>query len=99
MTPPRVSIKVYDVPDAVGCVREMNREVRSLAARYSALSAILFGLASEGGQYEAHLDLHFPQHQVIVNSSAPTKERAVQDALAKAANELGHLHARDSSVA
>ncbi len=99
MTSPHVSIKLYDVRDAAGCLRAMNREARGLAGRYSALTAILFGLASDGGQYEAHLYLHFPQHQIIVNAAAPTSERAMQDALAKAAGELTRLEARDPSVA
>ena len=98
MTSPHVRIKVYDVPDAEGCLRGMRNEARGLAARYSALTAILFGLAGEGGQYEAHLDLHFPQHQIIVNAAAPTTERAVHEAMAKVAIELTRLEARDLST-
>ena len=99
MPPPLVRIKLYDVPDAEACVRGIRQEVRGLANRYSALSAVLFGLAGEGGQYEAHIDLHFPQHQIIVAASAPTTERAMHEAMENAAGELTRLEARDPSVA
>ena len=96
---PRFSIKVHDAPDAEACVRHMQREARALAGRYPTLTAFHFGLAGDGAQLEAHVDLHFPQHQIIVNATAPTTERAVQEALAKASHELRRLASRDPSVA
>ncbi len=99
MSRPHFSIKVYDVPDAEGCVRSMQREARALAGRYPTLVSFHFGLASDGAQFEAHVDLHFPQHQIIVNATAPTTERAVRDVLANASRELARLASRDPSVA
>ena len=99
MTAPLVRIKLYDVPDAEACVRGIRNEVRGLASRYSALTAVLFGLGCDSGQYEAHVDLHFPQHQVVVNAAAPITERAVREAMTKAADELMRLEARDPSLA
>ncbi len=99
MSGPHYAIKVYDVPDAEGCVRSMQREARTLASRYPTLTAFHFGLAGDGAQFEAHVDLHFPQHQVIVNATAPTTERAVRDAVAKASHELMRLASRDPSAA
>ena len=99
MTAPHIRIKVYDVPDVEACVRGMHREARSLAGRYATLLAFHFGLACDGAQYEAHIDLHFPQHQVIVNGAAPTAERAVREAMVKAARELERLEARDPALA
>ncbi len=99
MASPVVRIKLYDVPDAEACVRGIRQEVRGLANRYSALTAVLFGLACDRGQYDAHVDLHFPQHQIIINAAAPTTERAVHEAMTKAADELTRLAARDPSVA
>ena len=96
---PHFAIRVYNVPDAEGCVRSMQREARALAGRYRTLNAFHFGLASDGAQFEAHIDLHFPQHQVIVNATAPTTERAVHDVLASATRELTRLASRDPSVA
>ena len=93
MTSPLVRIKLYDVPDAEACVRGIRHEVRGLASRYSALSAVLFGLACDSGQYEAHVDLHLPQHQIIVSAAAPTTERAVHEAMTKAADALTRLEA------
>ena len=104
MAGPHFAIKVYDVPDAEGCVRSMQREARALASRYPTLTALHFGLARDGAQheapqYEAHIDLHFPQHQVIVNATAPSTERAVRDVLLKATGELTRVASRDPSVA
>ena len=98
MGAPHFSIKVYDLPDAEACVRGMQREARALAGRYPTLTAFHFGLARDGAQYEAHIDLHFPQHQVIVNATAPTTERAVRDVLLKATGELTRVASRDPSV-
>ncbi len=99
MAGPHFAIKVYDVPDAEGCVRSMQREARALASRYPTLTAFHFGLAGDGAQYEARVDLHFPQHQVIVNATAPNTERAVRDVLLKATGELTRVASRDPSVA
>ena len=99
MAAPVVCIKLHDIPDAESCVRGMQRAVRAVAARYPALTTVLFGLAGDGGRYEAHLDLRFPQHQIIVNATASTTERAVHEVMANAADELARLEARDPSVA
>lgn len=99
MASPLVRIKLYDVPDVEGCVRGIRNEVHGLASRYTALTAVLFGLACDGGQYEAHVDLHLPQHQIIVNAAAPTTERAVLEVMTKAADELTRLAARDPTMA
>ena len=99
MSSPLIRIRLYDVPDAEACVRRLGHEIRGLASRYSALTAVLFGLACDSGQYEAHLDLDFPQHQIVVNAVAPTAERAVEEAMTKVADELTRLEARDPSVA
>ena len=60
-------------------------EVRRLAGRYPAITALHFDLAPTQDGFEARIDLRFPQHQLIVNAAAFAPERAVREAVAKAA--------------
>ena len=99
MTSPLIRIKLQDVPDAAACVRSTRHQVLSLANGYSALTAVFVWVACDSGQYQAHVDLHLPQHQILVSAAAPTTERAVLEAMTKAADELTRLAARDPSVA
>ena len=99
MAAPHYSIEVRDIRDGEACLRGMHREARGLASRYATMTAFHFGLAADDGQYEAHIDIHFPQHQVLVNTGATTAEGALRDVLAKAAGELARVAVRDPSIA
>ena len=94
-----LTISARDVGDAEAVVRLIQREARGLSALHPSMTALHFGLAAEAEEFEADIDLRFPQHQVVVNATAPTTERAVHDAVSKAAQELERLRLRDPSVA
>ena len=99
MTAPHYRIDVHGIPDGEACARSMHREAQGLASRYATMTAFHFSLAADAAQYESHIDIHFPQHQVIANAAAPTTERAVRDVLSKAADELKRVALRDPSIA
>jgi len=98
MTVPHFKIGVRDVPDAEASARSMQSEGRRLSGRYPALTALHFELGASAAQFDARLDLRFPQHQVIVNATASAPDRAMREVVAAAARELVRLEARDPSV-
>ena len=94
-----LTIRARDVGDPEAAVRLIQHEARGLSALHPSMTALHFGLAAEAEAFEADIDLRFPQHQVVVNATAPTTERAVHDAVSKAAQELARLKLRDPSIA
>jgi hypothetical protein len=80
----QLRVAVHDLPDAEGALRRLRQEAQQLAARYPALTGGRLDLRKDAGAgYEAHIELLFPQRQLIVNAAAPAPEIAVKAALAK----------------
>lgn len=98
MSGPHLRIAVRDVPDAEACMRGINRDTRGLAERYSPMTACHVELAAAAAGFEAHVDLRFPRHQVIVNGVAASPDAAAQEAMRRAAAELARLEVRDPSL-
>ena len=99
MTLPYFKLEARDVPDSEAQSRRMSRELTQVTARYHAITGGRFTLAKYGGDaFEAHLELLLPQHQVIVNATAATAERAAHEAVARALAQLAVLERRDPAV-
>jgi hypothetical protein len=85
---PYVKVTARDVPDVDGCIRTMHQELSALGDRYDELRSCRFHLAPAAEGFEAHLELVFPQDQIIVNAAAPVAARAVKDVVAAATRRI-----------
>ena len=82
---PQLRVAVHDLPDADGALRRLRQEAQQLASRYPALTGGRLDVCKDPASgYEAHIELLFPQRQLIVNAAAPAPEAALKEALAKA---------------
>ena len=103
--PQVVKIALHDVPDQEALVRFMQQGAAELAADFPAILSLRLTaektVASEGEAqgYEMHLELLFPQHQIILNRAGLPSEAALHDALAAARFEIERLALRDPAVA
>jgi hypothetical protein len=81
----QLRVAVHDLPDAEGALRRLRQEAQRLASRHLALTGGRLDMRKDAALgYEAHIELLFPQRQLIVNAAAPAPETALNDALAKA---------------
>ena len=68
---------------------------RELKARCPAGTVVHADLSPGADAFEAHVELRFPQHQVIFN--AATADGAANEALARLGVELRRLSSRDAA--
>ena len=71
-------------------------EASELVARYPAITGCRFALEPiDGSAWNARVEVLLPQHQVIVNASGADEASARRSALARAAERLEQVIARD----
>ena len=68
---------------------------REVTARCPASTGVHADVQPAGEGFEAHVELRFPQHQVIVNAAASSADGAAREALARLGVELRRLQTRD----
>ena len=72
--------------------------VRELTSRCPGAIAVHAAVQPAGDGWEGHVDLRFPEHQLIFNAAAATPEGAANEALKHLGNELLRLRVRDASL-
>lgn len=103
--PQVVKITLHDVPDPKALAHLMEQGTAEFAADFPAIvssSLTTEKIAASEAQargYEIHLELLFPQHQIILNRAGLTPKAALHDALAAARLEIERLALRDPAVA
>jgi hypothetical protein len=103
--PQTVKIVLHDVPDPEALRLLMQRGAAELAVGFPAnlgfrLTAVRIAASDgEAERCQIHLELLFPQHQIILNRAGLTPKAALHDALAAARLEIERLALRDRAVA
>lgn len=100
-----VKMALHDVPDPEALARLMQRTAFELTADFPAILRLrmtaekIAVLEGHRQEFQVHLELLFPQLQIIVNGAEFTPEAALRDALAAARPQLERLAARGTAVA
>jgi len=77
-----LKLALHDVPEPEAVARVAERHVADLSAAVPSLVSCRLVAERADAQFEAHVELVFPERQIVFNRIADTAEAAVSDALA-----------------
>ena len=77
-----LKLALHDVPAPESVARVAEQRVADLSAVMPSLLSCRLTAERAGSQFEVHVELLFPERQVVFNRLADTPEAAVTDALA-----------------
>lgn len=103
--PQTVKLALHDVPHPEALARLMQRAATELAREFPAILGCrlsaerLAAFDGKGHGFEIHLELLFPQHQIVLNRAGATPKAALDAALGAARREIERVASRDPAVA